>query len=126
MKKIKYPALAIGLLFLVHCKSTKTSSSETTKPNTVATFTPSTKQLEVVEKRWAGTPISDVSEGQTIFTTKCTACHQAYEITGFSEKKWLHEIDDMSPKAKLTPEEKLKLTKHILSYREANTVAKTN
>jgi hypothetical protein len=31
----------------------------------------------------------------------------------------MHEIDDMSPKAKLTPEEKLKLTKYLLAYREA-------
>lgn len=120
MKKIKYTAMALGLLFLVHCKSTKTSNSATS-PDSVASFTPSPKQLEVVEKRWAGTTVEDISGGHAIYTTKCVKCHQAFEITGFSEKKWLHEIDEMSPKAKLTPEEKLKLTKYVLSYREANT-----
>jgi hypothetical protein len=43
------------------------------------------------------------------------------KIVPRSEKSWLHEIDDMSPKAELTAEEKLKLTKYILSFREANT-----
>jgi len=125
MNKIKYPAIAVTLMLLAYCNtSKKTGSTPGNTPEVV--YVPSAKQMEVVEKRWPASTAEEVKEGQTIFVTKCTKCHAPYEITGFSEKKWLHEIDDMSPKAKLTPEEKLRLTKHILSYREANTVAKAN
>lgn len=74
--------------------------------------------MSIANKRWPNTQAIELADGETIFKTKCTKCHIAYEIGGFSEKKWLHEIDDMSPKARLTPDEKLRLTKHILSYRD--------
>lgn len=121
MKKISFSFIALGLIFLAYCKSSKTTSST---PVTNMVFTPGEKQMQVAQTRWPGVTIEEVTEGRTIFVTKCTKCHEAYEITGFSEKKWLHEIDDMSPKANLTAEEKLKLTKHILSYREANVIPK--
>ena len=125
MKKIKYPLLAAALVFLAYCKSTKTA----TAPVAVAekmTFTPSSKQMEVANTRWAGTTPEELVQGQTIYTTRCVECHAVFEITEFSEKKWIREIDHMSPKAKLNAEEKLKLSKHILSYREANAPVKTN
>ena len=75
--------------------------------------------MAAAEKRWPGTTVTEVQEGQHIFTGKCTQCHKPFDIPGFSEKKWLHEIDDMSPKAELTADEKMKLTKHILSFRDA-------
>jgi hypothetical protein len=122
MKKISYLTTALALLLLAHCKTSQKSASV----HNETAFTPSQKQLDVVEKRWPNSSVEDLKEGQKIFVTKCTECHMAYEITGFSEKKWLREIDHMAPKAKLTQEEKLKLTKHILSYREANSVAKAD
>jgi cytochrome c5 len=112
-------AIFVMVLSLANCKSKKIAT--TTEP--AAVFTPASQQMAIAEKRWPGTNVLEVQEGQTIFTTKCTRCHQPVEITSLTEKKWLHEIDDMSPKADLTPEEKLKLTKHILSYREAYATA---
>lgn len=114
--------LIIGLSVITaftYCKSTKTVSEAK-----VTTPVLDEKQLAVVQTRWPNTAVEDVKQGQIIFTTKCTECHANQVITELSEKKWLHEIDDMSPKAKLTADEKLKLTKFILSYREANTVSK--
>lgn len=84
------------------------------------------KLMEIANGRWAGTSLEELGEGKNIYTGKCTKCHSNYPIEEFSEKKWLHEIDDMSPKAKLTSEEKLKLTKYILSYREMKTVTNGN
>lgn len=118
--KMNYVFAGMALVFLVYCKSSKTATSEK------VAYTPSEKQMEIAQKRWSNTIADELKEGQTIYVTKCTECHKANKIERFSEKKWLHEIDDMSPKAKLTAEEKLKLTKYILSYREENAVAKTN
>jgi hypothetical protein len=117
MTKIYSITALSALLFFTYCKSTKTVAE--TKAVVV-----DEKQMAVVQTRWPNTLMDDVKQGQTIFTTKCNQCHANQVITDLSEKKWLHEIDDMSPKANLSAEEKLKLTKFILSYREANTLAK--
>ena len=117
-KIFKLTALS-AVLFLTYCKSTKTVAES--KP---AAMVVDDKQMAVVKTRWPNTGPDDVNSGLTIYTTKCNKCHENQVITELSEKKWLHEIDDMSPKAKLNEDEKLKLTKFILSYREANTLAK--
>lgn len=128
MKNIKYPLLAAALVFLAYCKSTKTTTSTTPVAEVVkpAGYMPSAKQMEIVQVRWPGSVPAEVTEGQNIYVTKCAECHIAYDINEFSEKKWIHEIEKMSPKAHLTAEEKLKLSKHILSFREANAPVKAN
>lgn len=113
MKNVKYTVIGFAALTLAYCKTAKQAST-----NPPASYVPSEKQIELAQKRWTNTTAEEIKQGQNIFVTKCTECHGPYEIAGFSEKKWLHEIDDMSPKANLTADEKLKLTKHILSYRE--------
>jgi cytochrome c5 len=121
MKKVTQIISLIWLLSFVQCKTKQkaaespTSAASTT---TVAGKSAGEIQMEIAEARWPGTVAEELKAGQITFTTKCTSCHQAYKIEGFSEKKWLHEIDDMSPRAKLSAEEKLKLTKYVLTYRE--------
>lgn len=120
MKNIKYSVIGFAALTLAYCKTAKQTSA-----NPPAAYVPSEKQIELAQKRWTNTTAEELKQGENIFVTKCTECHGSYEIAGFSEKKWLHEIDDMSPKANLTADEKLKLTKHILSYREMAAAEKT-
>ncbi len=118
--KIVYTILCgATLLTLAYCKSTKTGQKATPPA-----FEVSDKQLSLAQTRWPGTTPDEIKSGQNIFVTRCTECHAAFEITKFGEKKWVHEIGEMSPKAKLTADEKLLLTKYILSYREAFTVPK--
>lgn len=107
---MKHVLLFASLIVLVQCKTTK---------NVVATE-PTEKELAVALKTWPATTLDELKEGQAIYKNQCTECHKAFTITKFSEKKWKHEIDDMSPKAKLTETQKEKLSKFILSYREAN------
>lgn len=131
MKSVKYIGAAFMLLALAYCKSTKTTASsasaapvETKSP--AGSFTPSDKQLQVAQTRWPNTTSDELSEGYAIYVGNCNKCHMLYDIMEFGEKKWIHEIADMSPKAKLNKEETAKLTKHILSYREANAAPKSN
>lgn len=102
---------------LVYCHTKKKATETTTEKMVVSAKTP----IQIAQKRWPNTTSEELVEGKTIFEGKCTKCHNAKRIETRSEKNWLHEIDDMSPKAHLTPEEKDKLTKYILSYREAHT-----
>jgi cytochrome c5 len=120
MKPLHVTLITVAIFGLTYCKSKKTTITETTTDKTpvVGAKTLAELQLEIVQSRWPNTLAEELSTGQTIYTTKCTECHKAHTIEKFNEKKWLHEIDDMSPKANLTADEKLKLTKYILSYRD--------
>jgi len=99
---------------MVHCTASKKL--------TATDLVPTEKELTVAQKTNTSITLSDLKKGHSIFFNQCTECHKAYEISKFSEKKWKHEIDDMSPKAKLTDEQKTLLSNYILSYREANAV----
>jgi mono/diheme cytochrome c family protein len=111
--------IIIGAAFLLAFCHTKKKAVESPAP-AVVTVAPKSA-LEIAQKRWPNTNSDELAQGKTIYETKCTKCHGEKKIVTRSEKSWLHEIDDMSPKAHLTPEEKEKLTRYILSYREANT-----
>lgn len=118
MKKFQIAAAIFSLTIFTYCKSKQTAVSPAPPAPTEG------KQLAVAEAKWPGTKLDDLKQGEAIYTTKCTRCHKNFEITRFTEQKWQQDIDRMAPKAKLTPEEKLALTKHILSYREAYTEGK--
>ncbi len=123
---MKYITISLSaLLILIACKTTKnTQAAPSAAPVEEKLAVVTSTQLELAQKRWPNTQQIELTEGETIFKTKCKECHINYPITDFSEKKWLHEIDDMSPKAKLTSAEKLKLTKHILSFLDSKTAQK--
>jgi hypothetical protein len=102
----------IPVIFLTFCK---TQSAVTAPP---APYSPDSQQLAVAQQRWPGTTETELRDGNTIYTTKCTRCHKNYKPEKFSEKKWLHELDDMAPKAKLTDLEKQSLTRYLLTSRQ--------
>lgn len=124
MKLIHYLAITLITAFFMSfmsCKSNKGNRSAV-----VEAYSPSTQQMDFANKRWLGTTEDELKQGQTIYTSKCTDCHKNFPVEKFSEKKWLHEIDDMSPKAKLTADEKTKLTKYLLSMRDTKVGPVTN
>lgn len=107
--------IAAGLsMLLINCKSSKSTTASIDKQ------LPSEKEVEVYKKINNNITLADLQAGHKIYYSKCNTCHQTFEIVSFSEKKWRHEIDDMSPKAELNAEEKNKLTLYILSYLAAN------
>ena len=113
MKKIIIASFVV--LYLAHCTSSKKLSSETS-------MVPTDKELAVAQKTNPSITLVDLKAGRAIYFNQCTECHKVLDIPKFSEKKWKHEIDDMSPKAKLTDAQKTTLSNYILSYREANAV----
>ena len=103
------------LAFLASCKSTKETASAKPAP---AAYAPSEAQLKMALTRWPGATSDELVEGNKIYSNQCTQCHKNFPVEQFTEKKWLHEIDEMAPKAKLSAEEKTKLTKYLLSMRD--------
>ena len=102
------------IIYFVHC----TSSKKLTGENSI----PTEKELAVAQKTNANITLADLKNGHAIYFNQCIECHKAYDIPKFSERKWKHEIDDMSPKANLTDAQKTLLSNYVLSFREANTV----
>ncbi len=115
MKKLFFIVLLAGTLYRCKSKQSVAASEE---------YSVGQKELDLAQLKWPGTTKEDLEAGRNIYRNQCTQCHSNFPITKFSEKKWRHEIDDMSPKAKLTSEQKEKLTRFILSYREANEIKK--
>jgi hypothetical protein len=113
MKKISLSLLL--LVLLANCKSTKEAASVSAPP---AAYSPSDAQLKMALNRWPGTSSGELVDGNKIYTNQCTQCHENFPAEKFTEKKWLHEIDVMAPKANLSAEEKTKLTKYLLSMRD--------
>jgi hypothetical protein len=106
-----------AVIAIAACKT----SSKTTATAPAASVEISAEQTDIAKKRWSESSPEKLKTGASIFRFQCTNCHKSYPIEKFSEKKWLHEIDDMSPKAKLSSEEKQNLTYYILSYRDMRT-----
>jgi cytochrome c5 len=113
----------IGLLYT----SCKTSGSASVRPAASQATSSTVKQelldpstQTVAEKRWPGTSASDLLKGHSIFISNCAKCHDLPKIEIFSERKWIHEIDEMAPKAELTAAQKDLLSKYVLSFREAH------
>lgn len=124
---MKYTLILLSAILLMNCKTKKETTSATSEAKVMVTpvvkFMPTEKELAVAQKTWPTATLEELKEGNNIYRNQCSECHKNFEITNFSEKKWKHEIDDMAPKAKLTAEQKEKLSKFILSYREANSAA---
>ncbi|MBA3664873.1 MAG: hypothetical protein H0W61_11795 [Bacteroidetes bacterium] len=115
MKNLIYLSFGVVLAGAAAC---------TSYAKTISTYEITPKQTEIANKRWSESNEAKLKHGKSIFTVQCTECHKAFVIEKFSEKKWNHEIDDMSPKAKLTAEEKQDLTYFVLSYLEMKQPAK--
>lgn len=114
----KYIFLICIALTAAYCKTKKKTGDTTVKKEGAAG---AKSELQIAQQRWPGTSSADLNEGKTIYNTKCTRCHGAKKIVTRDEKSWKASIDKMAPRAKLTADEKEKLTRYILSYREAHT-----
>jgi len=104
--------VAVTILFTA-CGSTKKSSTP------ILTLLPGETQLTAIKTKYPDATAFQLNEGYSIYTGACTNCHGQKNIFNRSEASWLHEIDDMSPKANLTAAQKDALTKYILSMKAA-------
>lgn len=106
---IKIITLSLATLILVSCGTSK----KTPAPS----ITPGEAQLTAIKVKFPEVTAQILSEGHSIYTGACTNCHGQKNIFKRSEASWMHEIDDMSPKANLTAAQKDALTKYILAMK---------
>lgn len=111
----KITIVALSAIIMTACGSSKKSS--TPAPSII----PGEAQLTAIKAKYPDATTEQLNEGYSIYTGACTNCHGQKNIFKRSEASWLHEIDDMSPKAKLTAAQKDALTKYILSMKATQT-----
>ena len=114
----KISIVASLAIVMAACGSSKKSS---TPSATAQSIIPGEAQLTAIKAKYPDATAEQLSEGYSIYTGACTNCHGQKNIFKRSEASWLHEIDDMSPKAKLTASQKDALTKYILSMKATQT-----
>ena len=122
---IKLITLSLAALLVVSCSTSKKTATPTptstaatvSKPNII----PGDAELTAIKAKFPDATAQTLSEGYAIYTGACTNCHGQKNIFKRSEASWMHEIDDMSPKAKLTAAEKDALTKYILAMKATQT-----
>ena len=111
----KITIIALSAVIMTACGSSKKSS--TPAPSII----PGDAQLTAIKAKYPDATAEQLKQGHSIYIGACTNCHGQKNIFKRSEASWLHEIDDMSPKAKLTAVEKDALTKYILAMKATQT-----
>ncbi len=112
MNILKITCVSLAILSLTACGTSK-KSSVVTAPDII----PGDAQLKAIKAKFPDATKQQLLDGHAIYIGACTNCHGQKNIFKRSEASWLHEIDDMSPKANLTAIEKDALTKYILSMK---------
>lgn len=57
----------------------------------------------------------ELAKGKTLYETNCVKCHRLFTPSEFTEKKWHHEVPEMSEKAKVNKETENLILAYVLS-----------
>jgi cytochrome c5 len=113
MKKI-FLFVLIAALFFTACKSKNASKSTASATPAADSFE---ANLTAAKTKFPDVTMDVIKKGHGIYYGACTRCHGAKDIARRDEKEWVGVLDDMAPKAKLTPEEKDAVWKYIMSVK---------
>lgn len=56
--------------------------------------------------------MENLKKGRELYVNNCASCHQLYMPNRYDEKEWIHNLDEMQARAKITDNDK----KMILDY----------
>jgi hypothetical protein len=64
-----------------------------------------------------GLSVEQTKSAQSLYTTKCSKCHELYNPSVYSEQSWTRRFQKMTKKAKLQPTETELLNRYLTSLR---------
>lgn len=132
MKIFKIYSLAVAVLIVAACHTTKKTETTASTPAAKETpaapvseavkskngvFVPGEEQLTAVQMKHPGATLANLTDGYKLYTGTCTNCHGTKSIYRIAEAKWPNIIDDMGEKAKLSATQKEALTKYIFAIK---------
>ncbi len=113
MKKITVIALIAFAAFACSRKTVVTTETKTTTATETADTKTKIKEEAVVVPPADATHADMAVAGKTIYTTKCTKCHGAKDVTAYTSERWDGILKSMIPKAHLTDEEAGQVTAYV-------------
>lgn len=145
MKKTIYTAsilIAICIIIISSCHSTKKSTSTSSSTATTITSTtvasnttapigpimapkssngiyaPGNEELLAIQVQYKEVTLEKLKQGHAIYTAgACIKCHEAMNIYHFGETRWKDIIDDMAQKANMGDEQKDAVYKYVLAIK---------
>ena len=115
MKKALFLSLLIAVIVLA-CSRKTVSTREPVIPQRESSITPIINDNSTASSTPVATDEATISQGKTLFETKCGRCHGLKNVSGYTEKRWAGILREMAPKARLTGTE----TQQVASYVKAN------
>ena len=116
MKKIFLLTLA-SALFLGACKSKRAAKSTAAAAPEATAADSFDANVTAAKTKFPDVTKDIIKKGHGIYYGACTRCHAPKDIARRDEKEWVEVLNDMAPKAKLTPEEKDAVWKYIMSVK---------
>jgi len=92
MKKFTF----IASIFILASCSQKTTSTVSKVETTLATA-------------------EEIAQGKILYAESCVKCHESFEPSEFTEKKWRHEVPKMSKKAKIDATKQRLILAYVLA-----------
>ena len=128
MKKIFLAIVAVSVVAVAACSSSKksTASSEPAKApatesapakSTNGIYAPGKEELAAIQAQYKDVTLETLTEGHTIYTGACTKCHGAKSIYNRPVEAWDGIMNSMAPKAKLTDVQKDAVMKYVLAIK---------
>ena len=72
--------------------------------STPRNFQPINGDKTKAEEKAKGIPVSDLQQGYSLYTVKCSGCHRLHEPSEFTPDKWQTILTKMFVKAKMNDE----------------------
>ena len=63
----------------------------------------------------AQTDLNSLQKGLDLYLSHCGGCHNLYLPTQFTREKWQQELQEMSERANISPEEQLLIRNYLFS-----------
>ena len=103
---MKKAATIVTLALLVFACSRKTVSTSDTASTPTTAATPATTETAHAAL---------LEQGKAVYTTKCSKCHGAKEVTAYTATRWEGILKNMIPKAKLNEAESEQVTAYVMA-----------
>ncbi len=78
---------------------------------------PSAASAARAQGRWPDSSLAQLEQGRSVFAQRCSGCHALPLPDSRTEAEWKKVLDEMAAEAKLTPEERVKVERFVLSAR---------
>src|SRR6266487_1499982 len=65
----------------------------------------------------AGLSPQQISDGASLYNSKCARCHKFYNPADYEEKEWETWMKKMARKSKLTPDQSESLSRYLGAFR---------